>query len=204
MIADCGADAVGLNFYPESQRFITVEQAEPIVAALPEDVQRVGLFVNATDDEICRTYDHLQLDLIQLHGNELPEFLTSLGGRPVMRAFRLGRGGISPIVSYLDECDSLGCPPECVLIDAHQPGKFGGTGITADWDSLAAERPSLGLRPMILAGGLRDTNIREAIQKVRPEGVDTASGVEITAGKKDPTLVRNFVAEASDALRDIG
>ena len=204
MVADSGADAIGLNFYSKSSRFISIEQAESIIAALPDAAHRVGLFVNSTDDEVCRTYDHLQLDLIQLHGNEPPEFLTSLGGRPVLRAFRLGSGGVRPVLSYLNECESLGCPPAGVLIDAYQPGQFGGTGETADWDRLADERTQFNDLPLILAGGLRADNVAEAIQKVKPDGVDTASGVEKTTGKKDAESVRNFVAAAFAARREVG
>jgi phosphoribosylanthranilate isomerase len=200
MVADCGADAIGLNFYPHSQRFVTVARAETIVAALPDTMVRVGLFVNATDDEICRLYDHLQLDLIQLHGDEPPEFLTALAGRPVMRAFRLGPGGAGPIVEYLEQCRDLHCEPECVLIDAHQPGQYGGTGTTADWDLLAEERNKFGATPLVLAGGRRPDNVAQAIEKVRPDAVDTASGVEKSAGKKDRELVRRFASAAIRAL----
>ncbi len=198
MVADCGADAIGLNFYPRSQRYVTVDRAERIVAALPSAVVRVGLFVNATDDEICRLSDHLQLDLIQLHGDEPPEFLTALTGRPVMRAFRFGPGGAAPIVDYLEQCRDLHCEPECVLVDAHQPGQYGGTGTKADWDLLAKERDKFGATPLVLAGGLRPDNVAKAIQKVRPDAVDTASGVEKSAGRKVRELVRGFVVAAAD------
>ncbi|MEE3218649.1 MAG: phosphoribosylanthranilate isomerase, partial [Planctomycetota bacterium] len=161
-------------------------------------------FVNSTDDEVCRTYDHLQLDLIQLHGNEPPEFLTSLGGRPVLRAFRLGSDGVRPVLSYLNECESLGCPPAGILIDAYQPGQYGGTGKTADWDRLADERTQFDDLPLILAGGLSADNVSEAIRKVKPDGVDTASGVEKTAGKKDAESVRSFVTAAFAAHREAG
>ncbi|NIL98996.1 MAG: phosphoribosylanthranilate isomerase, partial [Planctomycetales bacterium] len=87
---------------------VGVGTAEQILAQLPSRIQRVGIFVNATDDEVCRIFDHLQLDLIQLHGDEPPEYLLSLGGRPVLRAFRLGKSGIEPIVQYLGQSQACG------------------------------------------------------------------------------------------------
>ena len=85
---EAGADAIGLNFYPQSSRAIDRERARAIIAVLPAGVIKVGLFVNAQPAEICRTCDALGLDLIQLHGDEPPELLSALGGRPVMKAFR--------------------------------------------------------------------------------------------------------------------
>ena len=89
LVARAGADAVGLNFYPRSPRYISLDTARKIVAALPKEIVKVGLFVNAPPADVCRTYSDLSLDLIQLHGDEPPEYLAQLGGRPVMRAFRV-------------------------------------------------------------------------------------------------------------------
>jgi phosphoribosylanthranilate isomerase len=194
------ADAVGLNFYPQSRRFITVSQAESVVAALPPRTIRVGLFVNATDDEVCQTCDHLQLDLIQLHGNEPPEYLLGLGGRPVLRAFRLGPSGIDPILDYVEQCRTLNTQPQALLIDAHQPGAFGGTGKTADWGLLAAQRDRLRGLPLVLAGGLTADNVAEAIEVVRPDAVDTCSGVESAPGVKNSEQVTRFCHAAAKAL----
>lgn len=196
-------DAVGLNFYEKSRRFVSAEQALAILNEIPEGIQRVGVFVNATDDEVCRLFDHLQLDLIQLHGDEPPEYLLSLGGRPVVRAFRLGPGGVAPINQYLDECRALGVLPHALLIDADQPGSYGGTGITADWDLLARQRAELNELPLILAGGLRAENVGEAIAKVQPQAVDSCSGVESKDGLKSGELVESFVAAAAAAFRSL-
>ena len=89
-VAAAGADAVGLNFYAKSPRYVTPEKARQIVNALADELVKVGLFVNAAVEEVCETFDQLGLDLIQLHGDEPPTFPARLGGRPVMRAFRLG------------------------------------------------------------------------------------------------------------------
>jgi len=131
--ARAGADAVGLNFYPKSRRFVDSETAGRIVDALPAGVVKIGLFVNAPVAEVCRTFDRLALDLIQLHGDEPPDYLAQLGRRPVLRAFRLSPGRLQPVLDYLDECRSLACKPRLVLLDAAVAGQFGGTGKVADW-----------------------------------------------------------------------
>ena len=200
-VAAAGADAVGLNFYPESCRYISMDTAEEIVASLPSGLARVGLFVNATDDEICQRFDQLGLDFIQLHGDEPPEFLLSLGGRPVIRAFRLGPGGLRPMVDYLDACRLPEVNLQALLIDAYHESAYGGSGMVADWDRLQSERELLEGLPFILAGGLTAENVAEAVGTVRPAAVDTASGVEKSPGKKDPEMVRKFVTAARLALK---
>jgi phosphoribosylanthranilate isomerase len=205
MVAGAGADAVGLNFYPQSARSIGPEKAAEIIAVLPAPVVKVGLFVNAAADHVVRTFDQLGLDLIQLHGNEPPPFLASLDGRPVMRAFRLGPDGLTPIEAYLSECRDLGCSPRLVLIDAYQKGTYGGTGQMADW-SLAKTYPAVDLGeypPLVLAGGLIPDNVGDAIRAVHPLAVDTASGVETSPGVKDADLVASFVQAAAVAFGDI-
>ena len=201
-VAAAGVDAVGLNFYTGSRRYVSVERAEAIVAALPRDVLRVGLFVDSTDDEVSAAFDRLQLDLIQLHGSEPPEFIASLGERPVMKAFRLGIGGVAPIADYLEQCRSLGRLPDLILIDADVPGQLGGTGQTADWNLLIEEREKLGSLRLVLAGGLTADNVAEAIRRVRPDAVDTASGVEVDCPRKDPALSRQFVTAANVAFSE--
>ena len=204
-VAQAGADAVGLNFYPKSPRSITRGRAAEIIEALPAEIVKVGLFVNAAADEVVDAFDELGLDLIQLHGDELPRFVAGLGGRPVMRAFRLGSGGLAPIEGYLSECGDLGCLPRFVLIDAYQKGSYGGTGQVADW-SIARAYPSgesFMHPPLILAGGLTWENVGDAIRAVEPMGVDTASGVETSPGVKDRELVLRFVRAAAEAFGDV-
>ena len=137
--AEAGADAIGLNFYPQSPRAIDLDRARAIIAALPREMIKVGLFVNAQPAEICRTYDALGLDLIQLHGDEPPELLSALGGRPVMKAFRAaGADGLRAVLDYLETCRTLGCLPRLILLDAPLTRGFGGSGKLADW-SLAKQ-----------------------------------------------------------------
>lgn len=207
-VVQAGANAVGLNFYPQSLRCVGMETAQQIVAALPGDVVKVGVFVNAPPREVCKTFDRLGLSLIQLHGDEPPEYLQRLGGRPVMRAFRLGAGQLELVLDYLRQCERLGCGPRMALLDAAVQGQYGGTGQLAEWETAARYPQEMGVPPLVLAGGLSPANVAQAIRCVRPAAVDTASGVEVslhtdghhTPGKKDTTLVFAFVRAAREAF----
>ncbi|HUT12619.1 MAG TPA: phosphoribosylanthranilate isomerase [Thermoguttaceae bacterium] len=203
-VVKAGADAVGLNFYPKSPRYVTLEKARRIADVLPQELIKVGLFVNAAAEEVCRTFDRLDLDLIQLHGDEPPAFLAELGDRPVIRAFRVGPDGLRPACEYLRRCRELGCLPRLLLVDAYVKGAYGGTGSVADWDALQKIPPGETFPPMVLAGGLTPHNVAEAIRTVRPAAVDTASGVESSPGKKDPAAVEAFVQAARAAFKNVG
>jgi phosphoribosylanthranilate isomerase len=196
MVARAGADAVGLNFYAKSSRHVEVDQAARIVESLGAEVLKVGVFVNASGEDICRIFDQTGLDLVQLHGDEPPEFLARLGGRAVMRAFRIGPGGLEPVNNYLGQCRRLGCLPRMTLLDSHAKGAYGGTGAVADW-SVVSGYPAEGWQPpLVLAGGLTAENVSEAISAVRPEAVDTASGVESRPGQKSAPLLKAFIDAA--------
>jgi phosphoribosylanthranilate isomerase len=205
--ADAGADAVGLNFYPGSKRCVDTARAQEIAAAVPPGVTKVGVFVNAAQDEIIAARDTLHLDLIQLHGDEPPEFLAELsrasGGAPIMRAFRLGPGGLTEVEAYLQACRRLGCLPALVLMDAHRPGSFGGTGETCDWSTAAQYYALQNAPPLVLAGGLTPENVAAAIRQVRPFAVDTASGVEASAGEKDAEKMWRFASAATRELANM-
>jgi phosphoribosylanthranilate isomerase len=197
-----GADAVGLNFYPTSPRFITRSLARQIIDVLPREIVKVAVFVNADAKEVCRTFDQLELDLIQLHGDETPEFIAQLGSKPVMRAFRLGPEGLQPIYTYLEACKLLGCVPKRVMIDAFSKGVYGGSGEIADWSICGQYSRHEDVPPLVLAGGLAQSNVAQAIDQVRPAAVDTASGVESSPGRKDPAAVAAFVKAARMAFAD--
>jgi len=199
-VARAGADAIGLNFYAKSPRRVDPAAAARITAALPERIVKVALFVNADAAEVCRVSDQLAVDLIQLHGDEPPEYLAELGGRPTVRAFRLGAAGLAPIIEYLDRCRRLGCLPQMTLIDSQVAGKYGGSGRKPDWAVAKQYSGLTGDPPLVLAGGLNPQNVAEAISTVRPAAVDTASGVESAAGIKDPAAVKAFVSAARDAF----
>jgi phosphoribosylanthranilate isomerase len=141
------------------------------------------------------------LDAVQLHGDEPPEALEQLRGIPAVRAFRLaGQADMPAVAQYLDRCRQLDCLPRAVLLDALRPGQFGGTGQTADWQSLAGSVTLLAGIPWVLAGGLTAENVAQAVQTLCPDAVDTASGVEKRPGEKDETLVGRFVIAARSAL----
>jgi len=196
--AEAGADAIGLNFYSGSPRCITPEQARAVAAVLPAGVARVGVFVNTLAAEMERIARETPLDYIQLHGDEPPELLAELS-LPVLRAFRLREDDWNPIRAYLARCHQLGRRPAGVLVDAFAPGAYGGTGKTVDWAAVAAGREALDGLPLILAGGLTPENVAAAITAARPDGVDTASGVESSPGVKDAYQVRAFVSAATAA-----
>ncbi len=198
---EAGADAIGLNFYRQSSRAIDRERARAIIAVLPAGVIKVGLFVNAEPAEICRTCDALGLDLIQLHGDEPPELLSALSGRPVMKAFRpAGAEGLPAVLGYLEACRTLGCPPRLILFDAPLAHGFGGSGKLADW-SLAKQYVESRQAPgVVRAGGLKADNVAEAIRTTGPGAVDTASGVESQPGIKDPAAIQAFVRAARSAF----
>ncbi len=202
LVGLAGADAVGLNFYEHSPRVIDLATAEKLVAVLRPHVKRVGLFVNAEAAAINQLVEALSLDYIQLHGDEPSEFLSQLSDRPIIRAFRFGEHGAAEIAQYLDDC-SQHRRPDVLLIDASKPGEYGGTGEVADWAAVAAARGAWGGLPVVLAGGLSPFNVAEAIATVRPDAVDSASGVESKPGNKDPMLVRAFVNTAKKAFQDL-
>ncbi|REJ87547.1 MAG: phosphoribosylanthranilate isomerase [Planctomycetota bacterium] len=194
-VAALAPDAIGLNFYDQSPRCVEQETAAKIVAGLPPDVEPVAVFVNATAErvaEVCRTCG---IRTVQLHGDESPEFVGRLNGLQVIRAFRVGDGDLPSIAADLDRYQTLGIPLRACLIDARVEGAYGGTGHTAPWETLAtgwqADWP-----PLILAGGLKPDNIRQAIEVVHPWGVDVASGVESSSGGKDLNSVAAFIASA--------
>lgn len=198
--AEAGADAIGVNFCAQSPRFLTPSAALAVIEALPAGVAKVGVFVNAPTEDILDACERLRLDYIQLHGDESPEMLAHLKPWPIVRAFRLTESGWSPIVDYMAACQALDCLPAALLIDAHRPGLYGGTGQVVDWRAVGQRPEAFAGLPIILAGGLNPDNVSQAIETAAPWGIDTASGVESSPGIKDPEKVRRFVAQARAAL----
>ncbi len=195
-----GADAIGLNFFKGSPRYVSPEIAARITDSLPVEIAKVGVFVNLPISEIIAIVAKSGLTAVQLHGDEPPEYVRQLAPRSVIKAFRLQRGQLQTIEEYLDQCLLLGASPIAILLDAYEPGQFGGTGKAADWP-LAVEYSHIGgAPPLVLAGGLRPDNVRDAIRCVKPAAVDTASGVELAPGKKDPAKMAAFASAAQAAL----
>ncbi len=199
--AEAGADAIGLNFYPPSPRFVSFQRAAAIGDELPPKIKKVGLFVNAPVDQMLQAYQELKLDLLQLHGDESTLTIKKLGKCPVLKVFRLtGEEGWQTISGFLMECDRLGCMPEMVLLDAAKSESYGGTGKLADW-ALAKRYCAANIGPALaLAGGLAPANVGEAIAATGVLAVDTASGVESAPGTKDSAAIRAFVLAARKAF----
>jgi phosphoribosylanthranilate isomerase len=190
---DCGADALGFVFYPPSPRYVTPEQAAPIIGALPPFVTTVGLFVDVPCDVVNETVAHCGLDRVQLHGQETPEFCRRIS-RPVIKAIRIKNAeSLAPVPDYA---------VAAYLLDAYVEGALpGGTGAAFAWELAARAKP---YGPVILAGGLTPENIAAAIAQVRPYGVDVSSGVERLPGVKDPQKMRRFIARAKTAVLEKG
>ncbi|HAD45794.1 MAG TPA: phosphoribosylanthranilate isomerase [Alcanivorax sp.] len=192
--ARAGADAIGLVFYPPSPRYVSPRQAADIVAALPPFVTTVGLFVDAPPEQIAALLEQVPLDMLQFHGDELPEYCAAFQ-RPWIKALRM-RDGVDPRA----EADRYGAAgARGLLVDSYVPGVPGGTGERFDWDRLPAD-PSL---PLVLAGGLDPANVAEAVRRVRPWAVDVSGGVEVLGvdgrrqgGIKDPGAVSAFIRAA--------
>ncbi len=195
---DSGADAIGLNFYERSLRSITPLDALEIVARLPPDVTLVGVFVNQPAQDILAIASHLQLDAIQLHGDESPEIMNQVGAQAVIRAVRIAGNTESAIAAAQAEID-LWCQAgaAAILLDKAAGQQYGGSGQTFDWKIV--ERLKIPVQ-MILAGGLGPENVADAIAMVAPDTVDAASGIEGFPGGKDPELVKQFVSSALNAF----
>jgi phosphoribosylanthranilate isomerase len=180
--ASCGADAVGFIFHPASPRYIASERAKEIIAALPAELVKVGVFVNREAEEVAQTVEDCGLDLIQFHGDESPEYCRWFPPERLIKAVFLRT---PEDLRALDAYDVL-----AFLADFREAGRYGGTGKRADW-SLAARLGKT--HPLILAGGLCIENIGEAMAAVAPVAVDINSGCERTPGIKDHDLMRRIV-----------
>jgi phosphoribosylanthranilate isomerase len=182
-----GADAIGLVFYPPSPRRLTLEQARRLRRALPPFVCAVALFVNADPAEVARVIEVVGPDMLQFHGDEPPDYCTQFG-MPYLKACRV-RPGVDLLEYLRPYADAAGW-----LADAYVEG-YGGGGASFDWSAVPLERA----RPLILSGGLSPGNVREAIRRVRPWGVDVSSGVESAKGVKDAAKMAAFIAEVKHA-----
>jgi phosphoribosylanthranilate isomerase len=180
--ADAGADAIGFVFYGESPRHVTAVRAARIARELPPYVMAVGLFVNATADEIRAILEEIPLDLLQFQGDETPDFCGSFG-RPYVRAVRMEKG--TDLIEYRRRFAGA----KALLLDTHVPGQRGGTGQVFDWGAIPRQHPA----PLILSGGLTAQNVGPAIREVRPWAVDVSSGVEASRGVKDPAKIVEFI-----------
>jgi len=177
---DMGADLLGFNFYPKSPRFIPPEKAREIISKLPAFIDIAGVFVNASLEQIRETMDLCQLNWVQLHGDEDPQFCSSFLSLNVktMKALRVkDQSDIQQAENYFTDA---------ILLDAFHPEKYGGTGLTFDWNIVG----HIGKR-VFLAGGINPDNAPEAI-KLGVYGIDVCSGIEAEPGKKDHKKMRKL------------
>jgi len=178
LAAELGADMLGFIFYAKSPRAVRRE----VMPGMPAGVERVGVFVNESEAEIRRTVQECRLTMVQLHGEESPEFCRRMPVK-VVKAVRVkDEKSLQAAAEY--DVDAL-------LLDTYTAGQHGGTGQVFDW-SLAVKAKTILKVPVILSGGLTPENVAEAIRVVQPYAVDVASGVEREPGKKDPDKLRRF------------
>ncbi len=194
---EAGADAIGINFSETSPRFIRPEEAAQVVRVGLGRVLMVGVFVNASLETIRATLRICPLDMLQLHGDETPELVSSRNLPPIIKATpwrEKNQEDARNALSWSSQAEATNLAG--ILIDAYDPVQRGGTGRVARWDLLYPRPIELSRQPLILAGGLTEKNVAEAIRISRVDAVDTASGVEIEPGIKDRAKMQRFVVEA--------
>lgn len=182
-----GADAIGLVFYPPSPRSVTVEQAKALMRHIPAYVQTVGLFVNASADEIEAVLKEVPLDMLQFHGDETAAECAAIAERTGRRWYKALQ--VKPeldVIETIKNYQQAGA--SAVLLDAWHPELKGGTGHSFDWSQF----PKLDI-PLILAGGLKPENVEDAIKTTQAFAVDVSGGVESAKGIKDQQLIEQFM-----------
>jgi phosphoribosylanthranilate isomerase len=186
-----GAWAIGLNHWSDSARRVDPDAAVEISSAVRRRVRVVGVFVNAPLDEVARAAEDESLAMLQLHGDEGPDFCREAARRTGCKVIKAVR-----VHSAADVAAAEAFRTDYHLFDAHREGSPGGTGESFDWELVAGRRSTV---PMILAGGLTPENVGEAISVARPYAVDVAGGVESAPGIKDRALMTAFAEAAGVA-----
>ncbi len=181
LASELGADALGFIFYPGSKRFIEPDRASEIISSLPPLITTVGVFVNQSREDIETVRDKTGIDLVQLHGDETPEFCTGLPFKTV-KALRIKeRSDMARVELY---------PLQAILFDKYSEDAYGGTGESFTWAWLQDLKAN---KSIILSGGLTPDNVGEAIKTVGPYAVDVSTGVEDSPGKKSAHKMRKFI-----------
>ena len=182
-----GADYAGFVFAP-SKRQVSFQQAEALIAGLHPRITPVGVFVNASPDQVAVAVQQTGIRAVQLHGDETPEQMARI--RSLCPQVHLWRAVRVQSREDLIQADQLGA--DALVLDSYHPAQYGGTGITGNWELIAGMLLST---PFFLAGGLNADNLEQAIHMVRPMGVDLSGGVE-TGGSKDQEKILQAVALA--------
>jgi phosphoribosylanthranilate isomerase len=180
--ARAGAHAIGLVFYAKSPRHVTPARAAEIIRVLPPFVTTVGLFVDASAEEVRAALTEAPVGLLQFHGDETPEFCRQFK-RPYVKAVRM-KAGVDLLQYARDYHDA-----KALLLDNYVEGLHGGSGVAFDWSLIPRGLPL----PVILSGGLTPENVGEAVRRVRPSAVDVSSGVESAKGIKDAQKIAAFI-----------
>jgi len=181
---DEGVDAIGLVFCENSPRYINISRAKEIVENTTPFVNCVGLFVDAEKEYINNVLKEVALDTLQFHGQE-SEQACALYNKPYIKAIRMNEN-----INLSEEAEKY-FSAHALLLDTYIEGLPGGTGIVFDWDLI----PKDIAKPIILAGGLNASNVKDAIKKISPYAVDVSGGVETEKGKKDPSKIKEFINE---------
>lgn len=189
--ANLGTDFLGFNFYRKSPRKISVKLASEIIAKIPSWVEGVGVFVNAKINEALKIAAKTNLKIVQLHGNESPRYCAMLKSKnpdlAIIKAIKIRNEDSLQNLSPYKKVDFF-------LLDTWVEDKEGGTGQTFNWE-LARKAKEVG-KPIFLSGGLNPENVAEAVEKVKPFGVDVASGVERLPRRKDYEKLKKFITQA--------
>lgn len=193
-----GVDAIGFVFYAKSKRCLTPLRAAQLRRAVPAFVDVVALFVNPAEDEVRAVLDQVGPELLQFHGDETPQDCARYGHR-FLRAFRAGAPGLDTAEDLASACRAYG-EAAGWLFDSYSAG-YGGSGHGFDYALLDEVKGDPVSRPLILSGGLNAENVGQAVQTLRPWGVDVSSGVEVEQGIKSSDRIPFFVAavQAADA-----
>ncbi len=185
-----GCNGLGFVFYKKSPRYICPGKAQAIISALPSKIIKIGVFVNSGEKFIKKIARECSLDMLQFHGRQTPEFCRRFGGYKVVKSFR--------IKDKIDLRQVLRYRVCAYLFDTFSSASFGGTGKVFNWAVLAKDLAGIN-KPVFLAGGLNEKNVKAAVKKIKPEWVDASSRLEIKPGKKDQLKVKRFIANAKAA-----
>ena len=180
MAANYGASALGFIFYEKSPRYINPEILKTWISNVPSSVKKVGVFVNKDVDKVNKIAEELNLDMVQLHGDESPEYCNQMI-KPVIKVFRVNNKFDSIMLNNYQVAT--------FLFDTYNKENHGGTGESFDWQSILQLNTEI---PVILSGGLNADNVLEGIEVVKPSAVDVNSGVEAAPGKKDEKKIKNL------------
>lgn len=183
-----GADAIGFIFYRESKRYVEPELVKKMISELPPFLVKVGVFVNENPSVVNRIADYVKINAVQLHGDELPEYLEKIK-YPIIKAFRVNNDFNFEILKDYENSS--------FLLDSLHPKEYGGTGLKFDW----AKIPNDIKNKIILAGGISVENIEKVYNEINPYAIDISSSVENEPGKKDHSKLKSLFAKINEVRK---